>query len=419
MKVLTLNEGSRPGEIGYHFTNIKGLQSILETNFMKATNEPLTYKWQPRYKCIFPDNSELNISQKDNEILSDYFKCIREEMYDDEEEIYDEEDDAFYSSTETPDEILDKIKNNRLKEKIKEFCIESEDELEIEDYVYVPYKDLIGKPSWSYTRRPEGMGYRNFETFGENTVRIGIDIDKLTEKGYKIVPFSWTSQPKSGSHNEYEERVFGKGKREKGTSNFMDFVTEIAFISTTNINVIIRFDKLKPVLELQQYIPKMEELYKCNLTPDDLRYHKYEGLGRCAEIVNYYINTIKQKPIKTEKDLYDVDTTFDNLKKEILKLNSNINITYIDPATKKVSKNYQKEQVKAFLSELARFCKSPNKVKIFKFDSIILNNKECKENLAKMVSLAKNITSKFKYCQELADKCVKKYNEYYKDIDET
>lgn len=51
MKVLVLQEGSRPNEIGYHFTNLEGLVAILNSNIMKATNKPVFFdkkevKWK-------------------------------------------------------------------------------------------------------------------------------------------------------------------------------------------------------------------------------------------------------------------------------------------------------------------------------------------------------------------------------------
>ena len=52
MRVLVLQEGSRPNEIGYHFTNLEGLAAILNLNTMKATNEPVKFDkvsqmWKP------------------------------------------------------------------------------------------------------------------------------------------------------------------------------------------------------------------------------------------------------------------------------------------------------------------------------------------------------------------------------------
>ena len=52
MKVIVLQEGSRPNEVGYHFTNLEGLASILNSNKMIATNQPVRFDkveqmWEP------------------------------------------------------------------------------------------------------------------------------------------------------------------------------------------------------------------------------------------------------------------------------------------------------------------------------------------------------------------------------------
>lgn len=181
MEILVLQEGSRPQELGYHFTDIEGFLKIVNSNgcsgLMKATNSPVGIADRIIY---VPDKS------------GDYVKIKSTSRYDEYRKI---------NLGENPPEDLryKKLSGNHL-------------------------KALSKKPSWSYTRRKQGMSYRNFYTFDEGTVCIVIDIDKISER-QKIVPFTWNSKShqKSGANFEFEERVIGD------TKNFNKFIKKVYF----------------------------------------------------------------------------------------------------------------------------------------------------------------------------------------------
>jgi len=402
MKVQVLNEGSRPNEIGYHFTDLKGLKAILDSNFMKATNEPLKYgRSITRFLCIFPDNSKLTADEDDIEWLQQYFLDPNEDE-------------------------LDYITNNRLKEKIKEFDIKSKDQIKIEEYEYTPYKELIGKKSWSYTRRPEGTSYRNFSTFGDKTVRIGINIDKLTEKGYKIVPFSWMGQPKSGSHNEFEERIYGKGNKENGTDNFMDFVTEIAFSDKVIMNLHINFSLLEFLFNLNSVITNAENILdrSNSFTAEDLRRGEYKPLAWVHDNIKQAMSLLKnangkQFSINEISNYISISNSHENLESEILKQYPAIKIVYANSDTGKslnMSKFY-KEQIDRFLTSIKDFRKysSYNPHMYCNFNDYILTNMSCKKEFDKLESDIKLVVEKSAHWRQLSDTCSKKFNEYRKE----
>lgn len=188
MKILVLQEGSRPQELGYHFTDIGGFLKIVNSNggkgLMKATNSPLGAKAD---RIIYiPDKNGDYVKVKSTLTL-DKFEKIKQ--------------------GENPPEELryKKLSGNHL-------------------------EALRTKKSWSYTRRKQGMNYRNFQTFEDNTVCIVIDIDKISEK-QKIVPFTWNtkSHQKSGANFEFEERVIGD------TKDFNKFIKKVYFKQELNL----------------------------------------------------------------------------------------------------------------------------------------------------------------------------------------
>ena len=188
MKILVLQEGSRPDELGYHFTDIEGFLKIINSNggkgLMKATNPPLG---KDANRIIYvPDKN------------GDYIRTKSTSRYD--------EYKLIKSGDKTPVELrYKKLSGNHL-------------------------EALRNKKSWSYTRKKQGMTYRNFQTFDDNTVCIVIDIDKISER-QKIVPFTWNtkSHQKSGANFEYEERVIGD------TKDFNKFIKKVFFKQELNL----------------------------------------------------------------------------------------------------------------------------------------------------------------------------------------
>ena len=182
MEILVLQEGSRPNELGYHFTDIEGFLKIINSDggngLMKATNPPVGGD----------ANRIIYVPYKDG----DYVKTISTSKFDKFEKIKSGENPS-------PDLRYKKLSGNHL-------------------------EALRNKKSWSYTRRKQGMSYRNFYTFDDNTVCIVIDVDKISER-QKIVPFTWNtkSHQKSGANFEYEERVIGD------TKNFNRFIKKVFF----------------------------------------------------------------------------------------------------------------------------------------------------------------------------------------------
>lgn len=188
MKILVLQEGSRANELGYHFTDIEGFLKIINSDggngLMKATNSPLG---GDANRIIYvPDKN------------GDYIKIVSTSTFDKFKKI---------KFGENPPEDLryKKLSGNHL-------------------------EALKNKKSWSYTRKKQGMTYRNFYTFDENTVCIVIDVDKISER-QKIVPFTWNtkSHQKSGANFEYEERVIGD------TKNFNKFIKKVFFKQELNL----------------------------------------------------------------------------------------------------------------------------------------------------------------------------------------
>lgn len=122
MRVRVLQEGSKQGQYGYHFTNIKGFIGMLNDNKMQATNTP------------------------------------------------------------------EKVTNM--------------------------------KPSWSITRKKDGMAYRGMSEM--DSVRLVFDLDKINQR-QRIVPFSHYSIKKGSNNYEYEERIIGD------TNNILDYLIEVDF----------------------------------------------------------------------------------------------------------------------------------------------------------------------------------------------
>ena len=184
-----MQEGSRPNELGYHFTDIEGFLKIINSDggngLMKATNPPVGGD----------ANRIIYVPYKDG----DYVKTISTSKFDKFEKIKSGENPS-------PDLRYKKLSGNHL-------------------------EALRNKKSWSYTRRKQGMSYRNFQTFDENTVCIVIDVDKISER-QKIVPFTWNtkSHQKSGANFEYEERVIGD------TKNFNRFIKKVFFKQELNLS---------------------------------------------------------------------------------------------------------------------------------------------------------------------------------------
>jgi len=406
MRVILLNEGSRPNEIGYHFTDIDGLTNILKDNFMEATNDPLEDNYNiTRYKLTFPDGSELNIDYDVMDSLNSYFK-------------------------ENSDEAFDKLINNRLKEKIKRFDIKSKDEIRIKEYEYTPYKNLIGKKSWSYTRRPEGMSYRNFKTFGENTVRIGIDIDKLTEKGYKIVPFSWMRIRKKSRGFEYEERVFGKGEKENGTSNFMDFVTEIAFNTELNDETLIihssNFSHLNTLIFLKKRIKEAEKILNISSNSDSKISHNH--YHKLLLDINSCLDKIGRRftKIKDVEDFYEISEDIDDIREKLFKANPNIKIVFADPDSGDpvLTDTQLKDDIDRFLSLIKAFKEETNSdlksdynfESDYSFNKDILKDSRCKKEFDKLLDYIEKVLTNFDldYCKKILKEVSDKYNEAYR-----
>ena len=175
MKVLVLTEGSRPNEIGYHFTDLNGLKAILDSNTMLAVNRPVKeFKNMKYYRKTEKEGGYL--------VPAKYVQISKwnKDRY---------EQDENGNPKIITSNAFDKLTKNK---------------------------------SWSYTRSKNGMFYRSFDN-NKSPIRIDIDIDKITEKQGNPIPFTWTHAYKSGENFEFEERFAGD------TPNFRQYIKGISF----------------------------------------------------------------------------------------------------------------------------------------------------------------------------------------------
>lgn len=370
MKILVLQEGSRPNETGYQYLSLKNVIELLQSGVMKASNRKLgldkSRLSKSTLKLSFEDILRPVVSEKEIEKYMQDEDCDRKEAikyFKEEEGCISPEDEKYISSLikgyekMTVGDVLDKnLLDVRLSSFINPGAIEFIDkkdanrfkkELRQETYYNKKYSQdkQYQSNSWSY----ESNGIPTSDSKQSPSIlRVALDIDKISS---------------NQSVNSYKREEGSREERISGdTSHIGRYIKSIDFpeeINDTNHYILVKKDTNTPVGKSykKEFIDELKDTLDSNSKPEGNLFDSF--YGKTEELItlsDYYKRYIEKElsslslGIKTYEDLLTFIKNAED--KSVTKLPGKKNkksvVTKLNITTgtyKQTSKTYSKEEV--------------------------------------------------------------------------